>query len=615
MIHRLRCLLQRRWRAVRGAAMAGFGLGFLAVLVGGASCLGTATLVVAHPPPGADAGLAESFAVLVSRYLERFRDPVAVSTWLTGRGIAFDPLQIQSQLEVLPEMQDGCRFQVRLRGASPWQVRRVLEAYTAWVREESARLRQDHVRDLQRFYARRRAELQAEKARYAAALAALHAELRCPDLPSALARLETRRLQLQKELTRQDQLRRRLMDRLAALARPAPAPAGRSSTKRTTASAPRRASREVAALRSSLEADLRRVQARQIAVRSALAEVDKSLLLLQEKREDYEEIQQNLLRREQALDHWYRQSNLAALVGETGLGAITLAAGPTLETTGLTFQRWETWLGLVALSWLAGLGGALVGEMRDRTVRAPFLLPLGRGVAIEGRVVEVDPALLRESEVEIGDPVLESLVGHPSLVDLGRRVLAAYERQPFRTLALLSPVPDSGTSTVSAALAIHLARAGRNVLLIDADLRRPAHRLRFWLPARPGLTAWRPGRALADLTAAVGIPGLRVLPTGALPPDPARFWNEPGWVRAWLDEARSLADLVLVDLPPLRQELGIGRLFACLDRLILVAGVGRTPLAEVQAACEVLRAEEREPAGLVYTRIPPEEFPGGWQPA
>jgi len=59
---------------------------------------------------------------------------------------------------------------------------------------------------------------------------------------------------------------------------------------------------------------------------------------------------------------------------------------------------------------------------------------------------------------------------------------------PVRTLLVTSAVPGDGKSVLSANLAVVFAQAGRPVLLVDADLRKPSlHRI-FDLPNTNGLT-------------------------------------------------------------------------------------------------------------------------------
>src|SRR5207237_9151702 len=55
--------------------------------------------------------------------------------------------------------------------------------------------------------------------------------------------------------------------------------------------------------------------------------------------------------------------------------------------------------------------------------------------------------------------------------------------KPLHSLVVTSAFPNDGKSTIAANLAIFMAKAGKNTILVDADLRRPTLQEKFGLPA------------------------------------------------------------------------------------------------------------------------------------
>lgn len=125
--------------------------------------------------------------------------------------------------------------------------------------------------------------------------------------------------------------------------------------------------------------------------------------------------------------------------------------------------------------------------------------------------------------------------------------------QELRSLVLTSARPGDGKTTTVANLGTVLAQGGQQVILMDADLRKPRlHKLFDSINNRAGLTnllistAIEPESLLQD----TDIPGVRVLTSGPLPPNPPDLLNSAA-MRNVIQKLEDLADYVLIDSPPM----------------------------------------------------------------
>ena len=129
-----------------------------------------------------------------------------------------------------------------------------------------------------------------------------------------------------------------------------------------------------------------------------------------------------------------------------------------------------------------------------------------------------------------------------------------------RTIMVTSAGEQEGKSTTVGNLAVALARAGRRVILVDLDLRKPYLDHFFDLKGKPGLTDVALGNVTLDQAMwSIPVPGsdggpqagaLHVLPSGPMPPNPADLIESTVVSEILLDLAER-ADVVLIDSAPL----------------------------------------------------------------
>jgi capsular exopolysaccharide synthesis family protein len=174
---------------------------------------------------------------------------------------------------------------------------------------------------------------------------------------------------------------------------------------------------------------------------------------------------------------------------------------------------------------------------------------------------------------------------------------------PLRTLLVTSSHQGEGKSTTSANLAICMAIEGRRVLLVDADLRRPnLHRI-LELPQTPGLTDVLMGnQKLSEALQPTEVPGLRVLTSGPVPPNPAELLNSTAMAHL-VSELQSMADVVIFDTPPCLPVTDAPVLAAKVEGVLLVAEIGEARKADLKHAKELFDRAHARTVGLIFNKI------------
>ena len=169
-----------------------------------------------------------------------------------------------------------------------------------------------------------------------------------------------------------------------------------------------------------------------------------------------------------------------------------------------------------------------------------------------------------------------------------------------KTLVVTSTRSGEGKSSSSLALAQNFARRGASVLLIDADLRKPAFKAST---DKVGLT-----RLLTDdeedlrkHVVPTQFADLCLLPSGPLPPNPADLLST-GRFQAVLAEANAHFDIVIVDAPPVLGLADSLLLAAVATNVMFVIESGKTRTKAAQEALGLITATGAHVVGATLTK-------------
>ncbi len=175
---------------------------------------------------------------------------------------------------------------------------------------------------------------------------------------------------------------------------------------------------------------------------------------------------------------------------------------------------------------------------------------------------------------------------------------------PLRMLLVTSPAPEEGKSLTAANLAAAYTRAGKRVILVDADLHRPSQQRLFRLRNNWGLTLalFDNQMAISHLLQETTIPGLQVMTTGPLPPNPAELLGSRRMQEIML-ELREQADIVIIDSPPISAVSDALILTNQSDGVLLVVKAGKTSRTLARKALNTLRQVKASVIGTVYNGV------------
>lgn len=172
-----------------------------------------------------------------------------------------------------------------------------------------------------------------------------------------------------------------------------------------------------------------------------------------------------------------------------------------------------------------------------------------------------------------------------------------------QVILVTSPEAGDGKSSTSANLAMAYAEAGQSVLLVQWDLWRPIPARVFEAEDAPGVSEFlEAGNAsLVRFVQSTSVPGLHLVPAGKLGHQPGAQLDAE---LRLLEEARSLADVVIIDTAPLLAASVTRELVTMADVVVLTSRAGRTTSPAAERTAELLERLGAPTLGVVLVGLP-----------
>ncbi|RZT31846.1 polysaccharide biosynthesis tyrosine autokinase [Cupriavidus agavae] len=194
------------------------------------------------------------------------------------------------------------------------------------------------------------------------------------------------------------------------------------------------------------------------------------------------------------------------------------------------------------------------------------------------------------------DPAIESLRTFRTALQF------ALLNSANRVVVITGPAPGVGKSFVSLNFGAIAAKAGRKVILIDADLRRGSLNHALGRVRTPGLTEILTGATFDSVVQRDVVPGLDFLPTGTQPPLAADLLEHPA-MESLLDLLKTRYDLILLDTPPVLAATDATILAKHAGAVFAVARADSTTARELVASQRAMQQAGSDIKGVLFNGL------------
>ena len=175
--------------------------------------------------------------------------------------------------------------------------------------------------------------------------------------------------------------------------------------------------------------------------------------------------------------------------------------------------------------------------------------------------------------------------------------------RPRKTFVVTSASPREGKTTLTLSLAISLAQSGKQVLVVDTDLRKPRLHRALGTTLSTGLTSVLVGElSVKEAIQKTDIDGLSLLTSGPIPPNPSELLHT-GQFRQLISDLSKMYDQVIFDSPPLAAVIDAAVIAPQVDGAIVVLHGQRTTRDALRSALRQLRDVGCQPVGGVLNEV------------
>jgi polysaccharide biosynthesis transport protein len=261
------------------------------------------------------------------------------------------------------------------------------------------------------------------------------------------------------------------------------------------------------------------------------------------------------------------------------------------------------------LGGLLGLSTGVIAEFADSTFRDAKDLEKSVGAIVLTHVGRFDLAKLRQATNPNSKLAPQLVAFHaPRSVEsevyrnARTSLLLASKRNKDKVFMMTSPAPGDGKSTTVANLAISLAQAGKKVLLVDSDLRRPMVCNLFGMSEHAGVAdIVLYDHPLADAIQESEQENLHLLTHGTRTSAPSELFESFEFSKL-LEDARRRYDIIFIDAPPVLAVTDPTIVATLSDSTLMTVQVTKNNRKPVERAAEILRAAGVQVSGIIVNQ-------------
>lgn len=283
---------------------------------------------------------------------------------------------------------------------------------------------------------------------------------------------------------------------------------------------------------------------------------------------------------------------------EGALNILSIVEPANLPTTSVGTNKFLIIILAGFVGFTLGTGAAYLLEFLDRTIKTTSDVERVFGLPVIGYISEISN---EENKAVVVHQKPNSILAENFRL-LRSNIEFFQISNPIKTILITSPNQGNGKTTVASNLAISISQGEQDVILVDADLRRPAVHTALGMSREPGLSDVIRNKAeIQSVVRQTKDININVITAGNTPPNITEVVGSKR-ISSILSRLKDNYELVIVDAPPLIIADSFN-LASKVDGVILVITPGETTIEQAKVIKEQLDRSEARMLGIVFNKI------------
>lgn len=369
------------------------------------------------------------------------------------------------------------------------------------------------------------------------------------------------------------------------------------AAERTAAVADAKYKGEVVKVVASIRSEYNSAKALEDSLAAAVEMQKREALVVRGKEIEYDALERDAISDRQIFESLLQRTKEAGVSGELPSNNIRVVDPADVPRTPVSPRKERNLLLALLAGVMLAVGVAFVKDYFDKAINSPNQIKEQLGLPCLGLVPLVTSRFGSSARPSIKSGAPSHFI--EAFRTIRTNVLFSSDGEQTRTILVTSTGPHEGKTIVTCNLAMALAQTGQEVLLIDADMRRPRVHQVFETELEGGLSEITAGDGEPDkFVRPSGAPHLSLITAGRVPNNPHELLSSPQFKRA-LARLSDRFDWILIDTPPIMPVSDAALVAHTAAGVLFVVGSELTTVPSALNALEQLEAANARFVGAV----------------